>query len=83
MPMIAFSCLNEVKAIESQDRPEPIFILPDLILFSRFWWRVTQLMKEECCSEVNSTFVIWQEVRKSIRRIIWEHSSFWSSKLSI
>ena len=83
MPMIAFSCLNEVRAIESHDRRELIFIHPDLILFSRFWWRVIQLMKEECCLEVNLTCVIWQEVRKSTRRITWERSSFWSSKLSI
>lgn len=82
-PMIAFSCLNEVKVIESRDRLGLIFILPDLIPFSRFWWRVIQLMKEECCLEVNSTCVIWQEVRKSTRRIPWERSSFWSSKPSI
>lgn len=83
MPMIAFSCLNGVRAIELQGRLGRIFILPDLIPFSRFWWRVIRLMREECCLEVNLTSVIWQEVRKSTRKITWERSSFWSSKPSI
>ena len=83
MPTIVSCCLKEVSKIGSPGRLDLIYIHLGHIQYSRSLLSLIPLIIEVCCSEVNSTFAIWPDLKRQLKMNKWELNISTNLKQSI
>ena len=72
MLMIVSCCLKEVSKIGSPGRLDLIYTHLGHIQYSRSLLSLIPLTIEVCCSEENSTFAIWPDLKRQLKMSKWE-----------